>query len=46
MPNENIQAVLESASDVFSIRFNPVKPTIIAGGCFSGQVWMNVYLLY
>uniref|UniRef100_A0A7I4DBB3 Uncharacterized protein n=1 Tax=Physcomitrium patens TaxID=3218 RepID=A0A7I4DBB3_PHYPA len=31
-------AVLESSSDVFSLRFNPSKPTIIAGGCFNGQV--------
>ncbi|KAG0569135.1 hypothetical protein KC19_6G067300 [Ceratodon purpureus] len=31
-------AVLESISDVFCLRFNPVKPTIITGGCFNGQV--------
>lgn len=30
--------VLESSSDIFSLRFNPVKPHLIAGGCYNGQV--------
>ena len=40
----NVQAVLESISDVFSLQFNPVKPTIIAGGCFNGQVQIIRFL--
>ncbi len=36
------QMVLESSSDIFSLRFNPVKPHLIAGGCYNGQVWNTV----
>ncbi|KAL2649807.1 hypothetical protein R1flu_017935 [Riccia fluitans] len=32
------QMALESPSDVFSMRFNPVRPMLIAGGCYNGQV--------
>ncbi|KAI5058000.1 hypothetical protein GOP47_0028015 [Adiantum capillus-veneris] len=32
------QIILESPSDIFSLRFNPTKPTLIAGGCYNGQV--------
>ncbi|KAJ7548215.1 hypothetical protein O6H91_07G003200 [Diphasiastrum complanatum] len=32
------QIMLESYSDIFSLRFNPSSPQFIAGGCHSGQV--------
>ncbi|OAE30952.1 hypothetical protein AXG93_2018s1190 [Marchantia polymorpha subsp. ruderalis] len=32
------QMALESPSDVFSMRFNPVRPMLVAGGCYNGQV--------
>ncbi|KAH7299086.1 hypothetical protein KP509_25G072000 [Ceratopteris richardii] len=32
------QIILESPSDVFSLSFNPTTPTIVAGGCYNGQV--------
>lgn len=33
-----LQMALESASDIFSLRFNPANPMLVAGGCYNGQV--------
>ncbi|CAB3993991.1 WD repeat-containing 63-like, partial [Paramuricea clavata] len=32
------QLLLEAPDDIFSFKFNPSEPTIIAGGCVNGQV--------
>ena len=32
------QALLEAPDDIFSFKFNPSDPNIIAGGCINGQV--------
>lgn len=33
-----LQLLLEAPDDIFSFKFNPSEPTIIAGGCVNGQV--------
>ena len=33
-----LQALLEAPDDIFSFKFNPSDPNIIAGGCINGQV--------
>lgn len=34
----DFQALLEAPDDIFSFKFNPSDPNIIAGGCINGQV--------
>ena len=34
----DFQALLEAPDDIYSFKFNPSDPNIIAGGCINGQV--------
>lgn len=39
----DFQALLEAPDDIFSFKYNPSDPNIIAGGCINGQV-MSLYI--
>ena len=39
------QALLEAPDDIFSFKFNPSDPNIIAGGCINGQVLTVIHCI-